>query len=95
MLASLYVKPDHQRRGIGSLLLAELFQHHGLENELVFLQTLASSEGFYAKFGWSAAKSTDIDLSKWGGENRGYGLHKSPQMLRQPGPFGTASQRDV
>ena len=91
MLGSLYVKPGRQRRGIGSLLLSKLFEQDGLENELVFVQTLSSSEGFYAKFGWEMAASTDIDLREWAGENRGYGLHKSPQMLRQPGPFGRDS----
>ena len=60
--------------------------HYSLQRELCFLQTLASSEGFYAKLGWRTEDSTDVDLSEWGGKDRGYGLHKAPQMLRHPSP---------
>ena len=79
--------PDHQRRGIGTQLVEHLFKRYELEQELVFVQTLASSEGFYTKFGWVTADSTDVDLSKWGGSDRGYGLHRAPQMLRRAAPL--------
>lgn len=55
-----------------------------MDNELVIVQTRAILEGFYAKLGWIAADSTDVDLSEWGGKGRGYGVHRNPQMLRYP-----------
>ena len=80
------MKPNRQRRGLGSHLVDFLDRYHGLGNELVFVQTLASSEAFWKKLGWEIVDSTDIDLSDWQGEGRGYGLHRSPQMLRYPAP---------
>ena len=61
-----------------------LYQKYDLDNELVIVETRANPEGFCAKLVWITADSTLIDLSVWGGKGRGYGLHKSPQMLRYP-----------
>ena len=59
VLGSLYVKPEYQRRGIGTKLIHHLFEKYDLAEELVFLQTLAGTERFYEKFGWEVADSTD------------------------------------
>lgn len=84
MLGALYIRTDRQGHGIGRHLVEYLYSKYDLDNELVIVQTRAMSEGFYAKLGWITADSTDIDLSEWGGKGRGYGLHRSPQMLRYP-----------
>ena len=84
VLGALYVRIDRQGRGIGKHLVKYLYSKYNLNNGLVIVQTRGISEGFYAKLGWITADSTDIDLSEWGGKGRGYGLHRSPQMLRYP-----------
>jgi len=86
VLGGLYVRAGWQGHRIGKHLVEYLYSKYELDNELVIVQTRAMSEGFYAKLGWITADSTDIDLSEWGGKGRGYGLHRSPQMLRYPRP---------
>ena len=84
MLGALYVRIDWHGHGIGRDLVEYVYSKYDLDKELVIVQTRAVSEGFYAKLGWVTADSTDIDLSEWGGKGMGYGLHRSPQMLRYP-----------
>ena len=43
------------------------------------------AQGMYMRYGWVVADATVIDLAVWGGELRGFGWHRSPQMIRQPG----------
>ncbi|MCJ1460411.1 hypothetical protein MMC28_010793 [Mycoblastus sanguinarius] len=85
VLTSLHVLPAYQRKGIGSLLV-----RYGLEtlrfDELpVFLSTQMRGRNFYSKLGWEDADFLDIDLEKWAGPLSGYGVHRSPCMIRPPG----------
>lgn len=73
--------------GIGSSIQKWAFDQYALEREVVFVQTIMGAEGMYERYGWVEEDATVIDLSEWGGKNRGFGLHRSPQMVRQPGPF--------
>jgi len=84
VLGALYVKTDQQGRGIGRQLVEYIYSKYDLENELLIVQTRDISEGFHLKLGWVTVDSTDIDLSEWGGKGRGFGVHRSPQMLRYP-----------
>jgi GNAT superfamily N-acetyltransferase len=82
---SLFVKPEWQRRGIGSALLRWGFAEFGLEKQLVWLTTQMRGRNIYRKYGWVDVEYVDVDLSEWGGRYRGFGIHRSPLMLRQPG----------
>ena len=84
MLGGLYVRTHRHGQGIGKHLVEHFYSKYDLHKELVFVQTRATSEGFWEKMGWTTADSLDIDLSEWEGKGRGYGVHKSPQMLRYP-----------
>ena len=84
MLGGLYIKPDQHGRGVGRRLVEYFYSKYDLDKELVFVQTRATSEGFWEKMGWTTADSLDIDLSEWEGKGRGYGVHRSPQMMRHP-----------
>ncbi|MCJ1472986.1 hypothetical protein MMC13_001635, partial [Lambiella insularis] len=84
---SLHVLPEYQRMGIGSALLEWGFQQFNLEKEKVWLGTQMRGRNLYRRYGWEDVDHVDIDLSDWGGKYRGYGIHRSPLMLRQPGRF--------
>ena len=83
-IGAVYVRPDRQGQGLGRQMIEYIYAAYDLDSELVILQTRAMSEGFYHKLGWVTAGSTDVDLSMWGGHGRGFGVHKSPQMMRYP-----------
>ena len=84
VLGALYVTPDRHGQGIGRQLVEHIYSRYDLDKELVIVQTRAVSEGFYTKLGWVTVDSTDIDLSEWEGKGKGFGMHRSPQMLRYP-----------
>ena len=84
---SLFVKPQHQRRGIATEMLRYGFAEFDLEKNLIWLSTQMRGRDFYRKYGWENVDNVDIDLSEWGGKYCGFGIHRSPLMLRQPGKF--------
>ncbi|CAF9926898.1 MAG: hypothetical protein GOMPHAMPRED_004257 [Gomphillus americanus] len=88
VLSSMYVLPEAQRSGVGSKLLQWAFQQYDLAKEEIFVQSVHASEGFYQKFGWVTKSSTEIDLSDWAGKNQGWGLYRSPQLIRTPQTLG-------
>ncbi|CAG8978994.1 hypothetical protein HYALB_00009896 [Hymenoscyphus albidus] len=63
------------------------FHTYGLEKKTVFVQTFMGARGVYAKYGWQEVDATEIDLAEWAGSGMGFGLHRSPQMIRKPMPF--------
>lgn len=84
VLGGLYVRPSAQGQGIGSRMVEHIYSKYGLETEPVIVQTVAMSEEFWSKLGWKTVACTEIDLSIYGGKGHGYGLHRSPHMLRSP-----------
>lgn len=76
------MSPEFQRKGIGRQLVNHIYTEYGLEKENVIVQTRAMSESFYLKLGWKTESCTDVDLSDWGGKGLGFGVHRSPQMIR-------------
>lgn len=78
------MRRDRQRQGLGRQLIDYLDSKYEMKKDLVVVQTRAMSEGFYERLGWVTVASTDLDLSEWDVQGRGYGVHRSPQMLRQP-----------
>ncbi|MCJ1285559.1 hypothetical protein MMC26_004900 [Xylographa opegraphella] len=85
--SALHVLPEYQRQGIGTALLAWGFETFGLERELVYIGTQMRGRNLYRRYGWVDAGFVDVDLREWGGQLRGYGIHRSPVLLREPGRF--------
>jgi predicted N-acetyltransferase YhbS len=83
-IGALNVKIACQRQGIGRMMVNYMYREYGLDNEMVIVQTTASAERFYERMGWKTMDSVDIDLSDWAGKGLGYGLLRSPQMVRSP-----------
>ncbi|KAF7967568.1 hypothetical protein HWV62_33767 [Athelia sp. TMB] len=84
----LHVVPAHQRRGIGSALLKYGFETLGAGELPVWLSTQMRGRNLYLKWGFKDVDSVDIDLKEFMGEWNGYGVHRSPCMVRMPGEKG-------
>lgn len=82
--SGLHVVPTHQRRGIGSALLKYGLDTLGAGALPVWLSTQIRGRNLYLKWGFGDVDSVDIDLTEFGGEWCGYGVHRSPCMLRMP-----------
>lgn len=41
-------------------------------------------QGIYGKFGWEDVDCIDVDLAERAGPGLGYGMHRSPCMVRPP-----------
>lgn len=82
--SGLHVVPTHQRRGIGSALLKYGLDTLGAGALPVWLGTQMRGRNLYLKWGFEDVDSVDIDLTEFGGEWCGYGVHRSPCMLRMP-----------
>lgn len=87
VLHSLHVAPTYQRKGIGTALLRELFEKHGLAEQQVWLNAQLRGRDVYKKFGWREVESVDINLVDFLGEGKGWGVHRSVFLLREPGKF--------
>ena len=61
---SLFVKPKHQSRGIGTELLRYGFAEFGLEKETIWLSTQMRGRNVYRKYGWEDVENIDIDMSE-------------------------------
>jgi ribosomal protein S18 acetylase RimI-like enzyme len=62
-IVELHVKPSHQRRGVGSALLAQLLTRQPHDRALLSTQTGSrKARGFYAKNGWNELASVDFGL---------------------------------
>ena len=81
-LGALYVDPAWHGQGIGRRLVEHLYKEHDLAKEPVVVQTRAGTEKFYKKMGWKTIVAAETDLSEWAGKGMGFGVHRSPQMLR-------------
>jgi hypothetical protein len=41
----------------------------------------------YRRYDWADVDCVDVDMVESGGRHRGFGVHKSPALLRQPGEW--------
>jgi GNAT superfamily N-acetyltransferase len=63
----LFVKPEHQRKGLGGRLVQwgiDLANEKGLS---VYVESTEEGQGLYEKFGIKVVERVDVDLSLWGG----------------------------
>ena len=79
------VHPAWQRRGVGSNMIQWAFEHLQLNTMPVWLSAQPDGYALYMRYGWKQVEVVDMDLSKWTGPNRGYGMHRTVCMLREAG----------
>ena len=79
------VLPTYQRQGIGSTMTRYALNELSLGKLPVWLHTQVREWGFYKKFSLNEVDCLAVDMSRWKGEDMGFGMHRSPCMMREPG----------
>ena len=79
------VLPDYQRKGIGSALFKHGFENLEADKLPIWIVTQMRGREMYNKFGFEDVDVLDIDYSEYAGPYRGFGVHRSICMIRQPG----------
>ena len=81
------VLPEWQGRGIGSAIIHWALEHLRLDSIPVFLNAQPDGYALYKRLGWKDVENIDVDLSRWVGLNRGYGVHRTVCMIRDPSNY--------
>jgi len=89
-LAGLSVLPTSQGQGVGSALLKVGMDRADKEGICSWLEASPAGYPVYLHRGWRVVDTKDFDLSRWGGEDRGYGMYRFRAMLRLPVPANQA-----
>ncbi|KFX90617.1 hypothetical protein V490_06365 [Pseudogymnoascus sp. VKM F-3557] len=66
-MSILAVRPEYQRKGLGSMLLAPVLEQVDKENAKAFVQGSAQGVGLYLKHGWVEVDEILMDYSPYGG----------------------------
>ena len=82
--STLMVLPAYQNLGIGSAIIRWALSNLHLDSMPTWLCAQPDGYSLYKKFGWRDIEAVDIDLSTWAGPNKGYGMHRTVCMLRDP-----------
>lgn len=78
------VLPTWQRRSVGSAMITWALTNLRLKTMPVWLCAQLDGHGLYRRFGWRDVMNVEMQLDEWAGANRGYGLHRTVCMLREP-----------
>lgn len=54
------------------------------EGLLIWLEATPAGHPVYEHFGWKTVDSVEIDLSDFGGKDKGYGIYKYFGCIRMP-----------
>lgn len=82
--SSLVVHPHYQRKGVSTSLLRYGLNDLNMHSESLFVNALFLVVSLYARFVWKPIGEMKEDLSKWLGENAGFGAYKNVIMARAP-----------
>ncbi len=80
------MEPCSQRQGIGSALVRAGTDPADEDGMVCWLEASPAGHGLYQSFGWNDVGSMPVDLSEWGGQDRGLGVYMQRYMLRLPFP---------
>ena len=78
------VLPSHQRRGIGSAIIEFALESLELDRLPIWLYAQPDGHNLYQKLGWKDVENVEMQLAEWAGKGKGYGLHRTVCMIREP-----------
>ncbi|KAL9040628.1 MAG: hypothetical protein Q9214_004410 [Letrouitia sp. 1 TL-2023] len=78
--------PDHQRRGLGSMLLRDGLAKVDAAKGRVYLEASSAGQGLYLKHGWEVKDQLEFDLKSYGVEPGS--VETVPCMMRLSNPGG-------
>ena len=78
------IVPQWQRRGVGQAIGCWALDNLRLNAMPIWLNAQPDGYDLYKKFGCNDVGNVDVDLSKWAGPNKGYGMHRTVCMVREP-----------
>ncbi|RDW75939.1 hypothetical protein BP5796_06760 [Coleophoma crateriformis] len=87
VLDILAIHPDHQRKGLGSLLIRNVLAQVDREGRRAYLEASAAGKGLYLKLGWEEIDEMHVDVRPYGG----HGVEKEKIMMR---PAVKATERE-
>ncbi|KAF2137922.1 uncharacterized protein K452DRAFT_257132, partial [Aplosporella prunicola CBS 121167] len=79
-LSLLITDPNHQGRGAGGMLLRWGLERADKAGLITYLEATEAGRPVYKRFGFEDIKTTEFDLSRWGGQ----GIELNTTMVRQP-----------
>ncbi|KAL9014434.1 MAG: hypothetical protein Q9173_000916 [Seirophora scorigena] len=79
VLDNLCVRPDHQRQGLGTLLLMKLVDFADQKSLPCYLESTPAALEMYRHHGFEKVDEVEIDLAKW---KEGCGMYKTAIMYR-------------
>ena len=86
----LYVLPEHQGEGIEAEMIQWGFEHFGLANHTVVVETTRPET--FLRYGWKVVHVLNLDLGVWGGgKEAGANGYCVSVLLRNPGELGSES----
>lgn len=86
----LCVAPHSQGKGIGSMLLRIATDLGDKIRVPVWLEATPAGHPLYLARGFHDVKVIEFDLSRWTGEDKGFGMYRYHAMLRLPDPVPEA-----
>ena len=79
-MSILAVRPEYQRKGLGSMLLTPGLELADKDNAKTFIQASPKGVNLYLKHGWVAVDEIILDFSPYGGEKE----VKTALLIREP-----------
>ena len=79
-MSILAVRPEYQRKGLGSMLLDPVLKQADEDNAKTFIQASEKGIGLYLKCGWVEVDEIVMDFSPYGGPKQ----TKTVLLIREP-----------
>lgn len=77
----LIVSPDHQRRGLGTMLIREGLAAADRDNARTYIEASPKGLGLYIRHGWKIIDTIKMDMTPYGGN----GMAVEELLIREPG----------